>query len=149
MQVDDLQFIAKTQDFSKDYDHLRNRLQAYNGSQIENYRVDDLLLLYKTPNEEIVAGLYGYQSMGRFCVDMLWVGDAYRNRGLGSELLKYAEKQSSNLNDLYVRVNTASFQALDFYRKNGYKVLSKLPLKTNHLEQQYDYCLVKYLTEIL
>jgi hypothetical protein len=46
---------------------------------------------------------------------------------------------------LYIRLNTGSFQAPDFYLKHHYHVFAKLPLVMNSKEQQYDYYLIKYL----
>lgn len=124
---------------------LRSKLIAYNTKKITDYQFERCLFACHDEHNELIAGLYAINGLGRFFIDLLWVDSSYRHQGLGLDLLRRAEDLARNSNALYVRVNTATFQALDFYLKNGYQVFAKLPIKTNIVEQQFDYFLVKYL----
>jgi hypothetical protein len=43
------------------------------------------------------------------------------------------------------RPDTASFQALEFYLKNSYQILAKLPMLIKGRLGEYDYYMIKYL----
>lgn len=123
---------------------LRNKLKNYNVSKIGAYDKQDYLFEYYQENE-LVAGLYAYFRLGVFCIDILWVAEALRQQNYGTKLLVEAEKVARELNALYIRVNTGTFQALDFYLNHHYEVFAKLPLLTKCDTLQYDYYLLKYL----
>lgn len=127
------------------YEALRNKLKAYTVSKIGNYEVNTYLFTYHNENNDLVAGLYAFCRMGAFHVDLLWVDESLRGKKLGTKLLEQAEECARDNGALYVNVNTATFQALDFYLKNGYEIFAKLPLLINGMDNQYDYFLVKYL----
>ena len=95
--------------------------------------------------KKLIAGLYAYQDLGVFYIDLLWVDESYRYQGLGSKLLKMAEQCAAKNNALYIRLNSGLFQAPEFYLKNNYEQFAKLPLVTASKKKQYDYYFVKYL----
>ena len=104
-----------------------------------------MFLGYYDDTNNLIAGLYGYFFWGMFYIDLLWVDEKHRKQKLGSKLLMEVEKQAAEKKALYIRVNTATFQALDFYQKNSYEVFSKLPIKFADMVDQFDYYLVKHL----
>lgn len=126
--------------------HIREKLKDFNVTQIGAYQKDDYCLAYYDNNiDELIAGLYAFQTMGRFYIDILWVSERYRNKGLGSKLLQAAAEEAKKNGNLYVRVNTGSFQAPEFYKKHGYEIIAKLPIKTEKSQDEYEYYFVKYL----
>jgi len=60
-------------------------------------------------------------------------------------LLAKVEEYAAQKEALYVRTNTATFQALDFYLKNGYELFAKLPILVDGVKGQEDCYLIKYL----
>jgi ribosomal protein S18 acetylase RimI-like enzyme len=60
-------------------------------------------------------------------IDILWVNEHYRRRGLGSKLLSEAEKEAVRRGCHHVHLDTMSWQAPDFYIKHGYEVIGVLP----------------------
>ena len=123
---------------------LEKKLIAYNTSQIKNYKHNPVAFSYYD-NKKLIAGLFAYQFLGKFFIDLLWVDDSYRHQGLGTKLLKAAEKYATKNKALYTRVNSGSFQAPEFYLKNNYEQFAKLPLITTDKKTHYDYYFVKYL----
>ena len=123
---------------------LEKKLKAYNTSQIKNYKHKPVAFSYYD-NKKLIAGLFAYQFLGKFFIDLLWVDDSYRHQGLGTKLLKAAEKYATKNKALYTRVNSGSFQAPEFYLKNNYEQFAKLPLITTDKKTHYDYYFVKYL----
>ncbi|MDR1911928.1 MAG: GNAT family N-acetyltransferase [Helicobacteraceae bacterium] len=55
-------------------------------------------------------------------IEMLFVSIEHRGRGIGARLVAYA---TDKLRALYVDVNEQNVQALEFYKKRGFKILSR------------------------
>lgn len=117
---------------------------GYNVSKTNNYKKKHIAFGYYN-DKKLIAGLYAYQVLGVFYIDILWVDKLYRYQSLGSKLLKIAENYAIRNKALYVRLNTGSFQAPKFYLKSGYKQFARLPLVTDTKQKHYDYYFVKYL----
>lgn len=74
----------------------------------------------------IVAGAHGTITWGWLHVERLWVDESLRGRGVGTEVLARIEREALARGVFRFRVDTASFQALDFYLKQGYEVFAQL-----------------------
>lgn len=74
----------------------------------------------------VVGGLLGWWRWGWLYVDKLWVADAYRQRGYGSQLLQTAEAQAIAAGCTDAVLDTFSFQAQGFYKRHGYAVYAAL-----------------------
>ncbi|MEO1596680.1 MAG: GNAT family N-acetyltransferase [Pseudomonadota bacterium] len=74
----------------------------------------------------IVAGAHGTVTWGWLYVERLWVDEALRGDGVGTEVLARLERAALAHGVFRFRVDTASFQALDFYIKQGYDVFAQL-----------------------
>ncbi|OXX74824.1 GNAT family N-acetyltransferase, partial [Vibrio sp. V19_P1S1T109] len=55
------------------------------------------------------------------------VSDSVRSNGLGSKLLQQLENYALSKGVTNYRLETTSFQALDFYKKQGYVLFGQLP----------------------
>ncbi len=54
-------------------------------------------------------------------IELLWLSDEARGRRLGSKLIKEAERVARRRGSRLIHLNTFSFQAPGFYRKQGYR----------------------------
>ncbi len=78
-------------------------------------------------SDELVAGLDGFTWGHWLHIGLLWVADEHRGTGLGSRLLRQAERTAQDDRDCrYARVETWDFQAPDFYRKLGYEITGRI-----------------------
>ena len=77
-------------------------------------------------NKNVIAGILGGTYWGWMHIDILWVDEKYRKHGLGSKLLEAAESEAKKRNCHSVHVDTMSWQAPEFYKKHGYKVIGEL-----------------------
>ncbi|NYF35437.1 GNAT family N-acetyltransferase [Stenotrophomonas sp. JAI102] len=75
---------------------------------------------------QVVAGIAADVCGGWLMVHALWVDDAHRGEGLGQALLADAEHQARTLGAHAVTLDTFSWQAEGFYRKQGYEVFGWL-----------------------
>lgn len=94
-------------------------------SEIEFYR--PLVMKYGLPATQ----LFGYSKEKVLCgfigvrknkIEMLFIAPAYFNQGIGSKLLSYAIKE---LGCQFVDVNEENPRAFSFYKKHGFKLLSR------------------------
>ncbi|MGK5631646.1 GNAT family N-acetyltransferase [Streptomyces sp. URMC 123] len=78
-------------------------------------------------SDELAGGLTGY-TWGRWLhVDLLWVDERWRGRGLGERLMARAEEIARTEHGCgHSRVETWDFQAPDFYRRLGYEVVGEV-----------------------
>ena len=76
---------------------------------------------------KIIGGLLGGTYWGWMYVDILWVEENHRKKGIGSKLLSKAETEAIGRGCHHVHLDTMSWQAPDFYKKHGYEVIAVLP----------------------
>lgn len=84
-------------------------------------------LLYVQAEQKLIAGLQGHTHWGWMFIAHFWVDQGHRHRGLGSRLLTRAEDLARTRGCHNVWLDTFSLQAMEFYRKNGYKIFGQLP----------------------
>ncbi len=100
---------------------IRDQLIQFNTKHVQgNYK--NVKLAIKNEQGNIIAGTLGAVLWNWMEIDILWVDEAYRKHGLGSRLLKKMEKIAAANNCDFVQLNTFSFQAPEFYKKQGYEV---------------------------
>ena len=59
-------------------------------------------------------------------VNVLFVEENYRHKGIGSNLLKQVEAEAAAMGGRLAHLNTFDFQALNFYLKHGYEIFGVL-----------------------
>ncbi|WP_407272895.1 GNAT family N-acetyltransferase [Radiobacillus sp. PE A8.2] len=128
-----------------DASYIKKKLIEYNMTQIPDH--------IKTPNEQVVlvikdhqkiiAGVTGTMFWYHLHIDFLWVDDRVRKQGYGSSLLNEIEILARNKGCRLIFLDTFSFQAPEFYKKHGFKVVGKLEDHPQGFEQ---YFLEKRLT---
>lgn len=75
---------------------------------------------------EVKGGLVGY-TMWNWCfVELLWIDEALRGTGIGSDLMAKAEALAMKRGARHIYLDTFSFQGDGFYQKLGYEVFGEL-----------------------
>ncbi len=74
---------------------------------------------------DVLGGLLGLGWARAFTVQYLWVSRELRGHGHGAALLRAAEEHAAARGCLSVQLDTHSFQAPGFYKKQGYEVVGE------------------------
>lgn len=109
-----------------DLQTLSARLDQFNIRQVGHSDAEPVHLLARDKAEKLVGGLVGTTYWGWLAVDLLWVDEEARGQGIGQRLLEMAEETAVLRNCTRVLVDTMSFQAPEFYKRNGYEVYGVL-----------------------
>jgi ribosomal protein S18 acetylase RimI-like enzyme len=85
-----------------------------------------LSVLLKDDNGKVVGGLLGGTYWDWLHIDSLWLDESLRNQGYGQQLLQEAEKEAIKRGCEHVHLDSHDFQAVEFYKKNGYVIAGQL-----------------------
>ena len=111
----------------KETEFIRASLTAFNENIVGADGHTPLTLAEYDEDGNVIAGLLGGTYWGWMYVDILWVDEKYRRRGIGSRLLRSAEEEAIKRGCHHVHLDTMSWQAPEFYKKHGYSVIGILP----------------------
>ena len=100
-------------------------LRAFNAPHLGKSDYKPLTITVRE-GKDIVAGLTGRTALGWLCVDILWVSDERRRKGLGRALMARAEAEARKRGARNAWLNTFSFQARPFYQKLDYREFGRL-----------------------
>lgn len=112
----------------KEAEILNEKMDIFNAKQLSFHGNAEELANYVIKDQgRIIAGikicLYLRECM---FVNILFVDEEYRGKGLGSQLLQYAEQKAKSTGIRLVHLDTFDFQAKDFYLKHGYEIFGIL-----------------------
>ncbi|OCT12036.1 histone acetyltransferase [Paenibacillus pectinilyticus] len=119
-------------------EYIRRRLIEFNSRHVPknmSSRYEEINLAIKNGEGQVVGGLLAILCWNWVEVDILWIDESLRGMGYGSQLLGQIENIAKEKNCTFIKLNTFSFQAPDFYRKNGYievAVLEDAPIGSSH-----------------
>lgn len=99
---------------------------SYEAGEIEPRAETPLVVTLRSTEGRLVAGLTGRTFWGWLHVRHTWVAENLRGLGLGRRLMSAAEAEAKSRGCSQAYLTTYSFQALDFYRRLGYRVFGAL-----------------------
>jgi ribosomal protein S18 acetylase RimI-like enzyme len=85
-------------------------------------RIKSFGIFIKDNEGKVLGGANGFTYYGCLYVDMLWLKEELRHRGMGKELMLIAEKIGRERLCAFATVNTMDWEALTFYQKLGYEI---------------------------
>lgn len=114
---------------ASEHDRVREsvleRLRAFNRRRAEAPDFQPISLVVHD-GDEFVGGLVGEIGWKWLFVELLWVSETHRGRGLGTELLQSAEREAARRGARHAYLDTFDFQARPFYERQGYTVFGCL-----------------------
>ncbi len=105
---------------------VNNALAKFNDEKVGPDNHILLNIVEYDEDQNIIGGLLGGTYWGWMHIDILWVDEKLRKQGLGTKLIHAAEAEANKRGCHHVHVDTMSWQAPEFYKKLGYKVISEL-----------------------
>ena len=75
---------------------------------------------------QTIGGTHGWTAFGCLHIDVLWLKEDIRRKGLGRRVLEAAEGEAKGRGCKFAKLETFSFQAPEFYKKSGYIVFAEL-----------------------
>jgi ribosomal protein S18 acetylase RimI-like enzyme len=117
-------------------EYLTDRLVEFNRAHLDlweqnhdsQFEAAPLHIYALDRQSEIVGGLAGWTHRLRAWLDInvIWVKEESRRRGIGRELLGRAEEEARRRGCLYARASTSQHQAPRFYEELGYSLYGQL-----------------------
>ncbi|MBX4150404.1 GNAT family N-acetyltransferase [Paenibacillus sp. FSL W7-1279] len=120
---------------SADINYVRNQMIKYNLKHFPDDlkgRYEEVNLLLRNADGQILGGIVGEICWNWLEIHYLFVDEAFRKSGYGAKLLNEAEKIAKEKQCEFVKLDTLSFQALDFYIKQGYEVYGQIENAGRH-----------------
>lgn len=122
--------------------HVNNQLYKYNLAHFAldlRGRYQEINLFLKDENNIIRGGILGEICWNWLEIHTLMIDEDIRKEGYGSKLLVEIEKIALEQKCDFIKVDTLSFQALDFYKKHGYQVFGTL----NNVGREFNHYYLK------
>jgi GNAT superfamily N-acetyltransferase len=120
------------------------RLRAFNNAAIGDghYQGFEVFLNAKDIMGNVVGGFRGEVYFNWLFLNVLFVDEAFRGKGLGSQLLRTGESLAKSKGASRVRLETFEWQAPQFYPKFGYRMQTEFP---KYFQEKTLYLMVKDL----
>lgn len=120
---------------SADLNYVRNQMIKYNLKHFPDDlkgRYKEVNVLLRNADGQILGGIVGEICWNWLEIHYLFVDEPFRKSGYGTKLLNEAEKIAKEKQCEFVKLDTLSFQALDFYIKQGYEVYGQIENAGRH-----------------
>lgn len=95
-------------------------------------RYQEVNLFLKNADGQIYGGIVGEICWNWLEVHYLFIDEDLRKQGYGKNLLSEAEKVAKEKKCDFIKLDTLSFQALDFYIKQGFEVFGAIQNAGRH-----------------
>jgi len=114
----------------KDLKALDDAITDYNiqiAKELPRAEIERLDFAVKNNERQLLGGIQAYRvNWGILHIELLYVYDNHRDRGIASMLLRYVEKIARDNQCYLAHLETFDFQAKDFYLKQEYSIFGTL-----------------------
>ena len=107
--------------------YIREALKHFNDAQVGSDNHTPINIVEYDKEGNVIGGIIGGTYWGWMHIDVLWVHEDFRKKGIGSKLLVEAENEAIRRGCHHVHLDTMSWQAPEFYLNHGYRVIGILP----------------------
>ena len=108
------------------HEEVTDALNAFNHAHSEVGNAHQKVFVIRDENQHLIGGVVLVIHWRWLNIDILFVHEAFRQQGIGSQLLQKAESYAQAQGCIGAYLDTLSFQAPDFYLKHNYKVIAEL-----------------------
>lgn len=128
----------------KDFIQVNELLENFNYELTKKSFNNDFLkvLVY---DDKFIKGILVYQYLyDRLEIDYIIVDNNYRKKGIATKLLHFLENNYKNIDNITLEVRESNKEAINFYRKNGFKEVTK---RKNYYNDEDGILMIKKLGE--
>jgi GNAT superfamily N-acetyltransferase len=125
-------------------DAIAGPLRAYNAEKTGREGPRPLVLVLSHSDGHAIGGLWGRTAYGWLIVELLFVPETLRGKGVGAELMSLAEHEATSRGCHSVLLDTFEFQARGFYESLGYVCFAEL---SDHAPELSRYFMKKVLIQ--
>jgi GNAT superfamily N-acetyltransferase len=105
---------------------LAQRIYEYNAAATGCHDAESFSAARTNEAGDVEAGVCGYTWGGCCYVAYLWVAEALRGKGIGTELLDAVERHARERRCSLVLLSSHSFQAPGFYARKEYRQVARV-----------------------
>ncbi|WP_341916701.1 GNAT family N-acetyltransferase [Polaromonas sp. YR568] len=107
--------------------YVGRQLREFNYRHVDEYPEPQYIRLNARDSENrVVGGLRAVVAMYWLRLEVLWVSDEWRGKGIGSRLLVEAERTARGLGAKNAALETFEWQAPGFYARHGYEEVARM-----------------------
>lgn len=120
-----MNLIVKDEISSDNYDFLVEKIISYNEQKRISFS-DEINLPFEILiqlEDKIVGGVFGRSKWGTLEIKTFIIDEIYRQKGIGTSLLNHAIALAKERKCDFISLDTYSFQAPEFYLKNGFEII--------------------------
>lgn len=135
------------QEIQEDRDFIRQKVVEHNRKSLPEQQekpYGNTSFIARNDNGEIIGGITGTYFWEHMHIDFLWVDPAGQGSGIAAKLMAEMEQYARGLKCRLMTVDTFSFQAPGFYRKQGFREFGVIE---DHPEGHSQHYFEKRLTE--
>ena len=117
------------QDVQKDRDFIRQKVVEHNRKSLPEQwekAYGNTEFIARNDDGEIIGGITGTYFWQHMHIDFLWVDPAQQGKGIAAQLMGRMEQYARDLKCRQITLDTFSFQAPGFYRKQGFREFGRL-----------------------
>jgi|SRR5690606_9697435 len=111
------------QEVAEDRDFIRKKVIEHNNASLPKEKTspfEQISFIVRDESEEIIGGLTATGFWRHLHIDFLWVDPEIRGQRIAAQLMAKAEDYARSKGHRLMIVDTLSFQAPEFYRKQGF-----------------------------
>ncbi len=101
-------------------------INSFNAEQAGAENAKRICFVVYDADEKIAGGVIALTYWDWLYIDLMWLRADIRRKGYGSRLLTLAEEEARKRGAKHAYLDTFSFQAPEFYKKQGYQVFGEL-----------------------
>ena len=110
----------------KEVEAVGDNLRAFNHRAMGEIAYSPVWLSAHDESGALVGGFIGTAYLDWLAIDVLWVAESHRGRGIGSALLNKAEAEGLRVGARAAYLDTFKWQAKEFYEARGYREFGRL-----------------------
>ena len=125
--MENIRVVSEPREDHPDAGFVRDGLALFNVAATGLSYYSPVALFLKDDRSAVLGGALGHVWGGWLDLATLWVIEPLRGHGHGGRLLEAAEEEARTQGYRGVYLTTFSFQAKDFYERQGYEVIADVP----------------------